>query len=73
MDPVRFWDFYESKGWVIGKSPMKDWRAAVRTWERGERGTSNGNGYGGGFSAGAARNENQRYEPKRARYGITAE
>jgi hypothetical protein len=38
MDPVRFWDFYESKGWVVGKSPMKDWQAAVRTWERGERG-----------------------------------
>ncbi|MBR1773916.1 MAG: hypothetical protein IJ759_00150 [Bacteroidales bacterium] len=29
-----FFDFYESKGWMIGKNPMKDWRAAVRTWER---------------------------------------
>ena len=29
-----FCDFYESKGWVIGKSPMKDWKAAVRTWEK---------------------------------------
>jgi hypothetical protein len=29
----RFFDFHESKGWIIGKSPMKDWRAAVRTWE----------------------------------------
>ena len=28
-----FFDFYESKGWKVGKSPMKDWRAAVRTWE----------------------------------------
>jgi hypothetical protein len=27
-------DFYTSKGWKIGKSPMKDWKAAVRTWER---------------------------------------
>ena len=29
----EFCDFYESKGWVVGKSPMKDWKAAVRTWE----------------------------------------
>ena len=34
LDAVTIWDFYESKGWVIGKSKMKDWRAAVRTWER---------------------------------------
>lgn len=34
IDPKRFIDFYESKGWVVGKSPMKDWRAAVRTWEK---------------------------------------
>lgn len=29
-----FVDFYESKGWKVGNSPMKDWRAAVRTWEK---------------------------------------
>lgn len=29
-----FIDFYESKGWKIGSSPMKDWKAAVRTWHR---------------------------------------
>lgn len=29
-----FYDFYESKGWKIGSSPMKDWKAAVRNWER---------------------------------------
>lgn len=29
-----FYDYYESKGWQIGKNPMKDWQAAVRTWER---------------------------------------
>ena len=28
-----FIDFYDSKGWTIGKSKMKDWKAAVRTWE----------------------------------------
>jgi hypothetical protein len=32
--PDAFIDYYESKGWMIGKNPMKDWRAAVRTWER---------------------------------------
>ena len=30
----EFFDFYESKGWKVGSSPMKDWRAAVRTWEK---------------------------------------
>ena len=29
-----FYDFYESKGWMIGKNKMKDWKSAVRTWER---------------------------------------
>jgi hypothetical protein len=34
VDPDRFYNFYESKGWMIGKNRMKDWHAAVRTWER---------------------------------------
>ena len=34
IDPQSFFDFYEAKGWRIGKEPMRDWRAAVRTWER---------------------------------------
>ena len=34
IDPSKFIDFYESKGWMIGKNKMKDWKAAVRTWER---------------------------------------
>ena len=34
VDPERFIDFYESKGWMIGKNKMKDWKAAVRTWEK---------------------------------------
>ena len=33
VDPQAFVDFYESNGWRVGKNPMKDWRAAVRTWE----------------------------------------
>lgn len=34
VDPQRFYDYYESNGWKVGKNPMKDWKAAVRTWER---------------------------------------
>ena len=33
VDAQKFIDFYESKGWMIGKNHMKDWKAAVRTWE----------------------------------------
>jgi len=33
VDPQRFVDFYEAKGWYVGKNKMKDWKAAVRTWE----------------------------------------
>lgn len=38
VEPQGFLDFYDSKGWMIGKSPMKDWRAAVRTWEKNGHG-----------------------------------
>ena len=34
VDPERFVDFYACKGWCVGKNPMKDWKAAVRTWEK---------------------------------------
>ena len=34
VDAARFVDFYTSKGWMVGKNPMKDWKAAVRTWSR---------------------------------------
>lgn len=41
IDAQAFCDFYEAKGWRIGKEPMKDWKASVRTWERNRRnGTS---------------------------------
>ena len=39
VDPEQFFDFYESKGWMVGNSRMKDWRAAVRTWEKRENET----------------------------------
>lgn len=37
VDAQRFIDFYESKGWMVGKNKMKDWKACVRTWERGSK------------------------------------
>jgi len=37
IDGEAFCDFYESKGWVVGKSPMKSWEACVRTWKRMDR------------------------------------
>ena len=37
VDPERFVDFYASKGWMVGKTRMKDWKAAVRNWARDSR------------------------------------
>ena len=34
VDAEQFVDFYTSKGWKVGKNPMKDWKACVRTWEK---------------------------------------
>lgn len=46
VDPETFVDFYASKGWMVGKTKMKDWKAAVRTWERSEgRGVKSNGGY----------------------------
>jgi predicted phage replisome organizer len=36
IDASQFFDYYESNGWKVGKNSMKDWKAAVRTWERSE-------------------------------------
>lgn len=43
-DVSTFYDYYESKGWLVGKSPMKDWRAAMRNWNKNE---NNRRQYGG--------------------------
>ena len=40
VDAAQFIDFYASKGWLVGKVTMKDWKAAVRTWERNRTTTS---------------------------------
>lgn len=36
FEAENFFDFYESKGWFVGRNKMKDWKAAVRNWARGE-------------------------------------
>jgi len=37
VDAEKFFDFYESKGWKVGKERMKDWEASVRTWEKDQK------------------------------------
>lgn len=37
VDAEQFFNFYESKGWLVGKSPMRNWRAAVCTWNKREK------------------------------------
>lgn len=44
ISPQRFIDYYETRGWMLGKTKMKDWKAAVRTWERGSE--KKGHGFG---------------------------
>lgn len=39
IDGNEFVDFYASKGWMVGKNKMKNWQAAVRTWERSDKRT----------------------------------
>ena len=41
VNAEHFFDYYESNGWKVGKNSMKDWKAAVRTWERSEYRKSN--------------------------------
>jgi len=41
VDALTFIDFYTSKGWMVGSNKMKDWKAAVRTWQRKYRNTGN--------------------------------
>lgn len=44
VDAERFIDFYESKGWMVGRNKMKDWKASVRNWERDKRSKKNSTG-----------------------------
>ena len=40
VDPLKWFNFYTAKDWMIGKNKMKDWQAAVRTWEKTEKESS---------------------------------
>lgn len=44
IDPQQFWDFYEAKGWMIGKNKMRVWKRCINTWERNDQ---SGNETGG--------------------------
>lgn len=55
VNPETFIDFYSSKGWMVGKSKMKDWRASVRTWEKRREGEKDGRYKEGGISESEAR------------------
>lgn len=48
VDPERFVDFYSCKGWMVGKNKMKDWKAAVRTWEKRDNNTPKNTGHPAG-------------------------
>ena len=41
IDAETFFDFYESKDWLVGKNKMKNWKASVRTWEKREHKNNN--------------------------------
>jgi len=43
IDSETFFDFYESKNWLIGKNKMKNWKACIRTWEKRQHKTNNNN------------------------------
>lgn len=40
VDPQQWFDHYTANGWKVGKNPMRDWQAAVRTWEKSSHGTN---------------------------------
>ena len=44
INPAQFIDFYESKGWIVGKSKMRDWKAAARGWSQREEKSNEKNG-----------------------------
>ena len=54
VNPVRWFNFYASKGWKVGKEPMKDWKASVRYWESDENDGNNSRGNGNTTESGRA-------------------
>lgn len=60
INAEQFIDYYDANGWKVGKNPMKDWKAAVRTWERR---------YKEGNNAGTNRQSNKQNGSKYAQFG----
>lgn len=57
VNPNKWFDYYEANGWKVGKNAMKDWKAAVRTWEN--------NGYSSGIkNNGAVKADKNKYKGK---------
>ena len=52
VEAERFVDHYTANGWRVGKNPMKDWKAAVRTWEKGSASTDSSARYAHGNQPG---------------------
>jgi uncharacterized protein YdaU (DUF1376 family) len=59
VDSAKWFDYYSSNGWHVGKNSMRDWRAAVRTWEK--------NGYGGPFNDGQTQGPTPNFRGKSER------
>lgn len=57
IDAQTFIDFYEAKGWMIGANKMKDWKAAVRTWEKRNNGKATNTSDKKGISNGYMQND----------------
>jgi hypothetical protein len=49
-DPEQFWNFYESKGWFVGKNKMKNWHSAVATWEKSNKNKNLNNKTNGNYN-----------------------
>ena len=56
IDAEHFIDYYESNGWKIGKNPMKDWKATIRTWEK-----RNKEAYNNGTTSNVKRSDGSEY------------
>lgn len=56
INAEQFIDYYEANGWKVGKNPMKDWKATIRTWERRYKEVSN------------AKNNRQTYKSNGSKY-----
>lgn len=64
VNAAVFWDWNQSKGWMIGKNKMKDWRAAVRTWEQRHK-DENTNSQNTNRNGSSYQNRHASVEPRR--------